>query len=226
MKNSHLAAVGHGLDGVDGEVRQHLLDLPGVDLGDGLLRIGREDQLGPSASRQSNRACRSSVGRRCADRPAICAACSARAKSRSCRMIVVILSASSLIAAALCAICSASSLPEPINPARPATTFSGVPSSWAMPEASRPTVFKRSAWRSCSRAVIRAAVSWRSLVCDSARLRAHGVEVLGQFRQFIAGTKVYGAFQVPAADPPGFGNQQFQRPPHQAEPRAARPAAR
>ena len=47
---------------------------------------------------------------------------------------------------------------------------------------------------------------------------AHGVEVLGQFRQFVVGTKVYGAFQVAVADPPGFGDQLLQRPPHQANP--------
>ena len=133
-------------------------------------------------------------------------------------MIAVILSASGLIATALWAICSASSLPEPINPARPATTFNGVPSSWAMPEASRPTVFRRSAWRSCSRAVIRAAVSCRSLVLRFGQACAHGVEVLGQFRQFIAGTKVYGPFQVPLADPPGLGDQLLQRPTHHANP--------
>ena len=50
------------------------------------------------------------------------------------------------------------------------------------------------------------------------QLRAHGVEALGQFRQFVAGAKVNGAFQVAVADPPGLGNQLLQRPPHKPNP--------
>ena len=74
-------------------------------------------------------------------------------------MIRVILPASDRMAAALWSISSGDSLPDWINPARPETTFSGVPNSWAIPAASRPTVFKRSAWRSCPVVATRAAAS-------------------------------------------------------------------
>ena len=42
---THLAALRHRLNGVDGEVRQHLLDLRGVDRREGLVALGGKNQL-------------------------------------------------------------------------------------------------------------------------------------------------------------------------------------
>ena len=141
--------------------------------GHGRLRRRDDRRCNARASRRSAGACRSSAERRSAGRAALARRAGSGEieqlpddRASSCRLRC-------LIAAALWPTSSAANLPEPISPARPATTFSGVPSSWAMPEASRPTVFKRSAWRSCSMAAMRAAVSSRSLLLRFGQLGAH-----------------------------------------------------
>ena len=45
------------------------------------------------------------------------------------------------------------------------------------------------------------------LVLRIGQLRAEGVEVFGQFCQFVAGAQAQGASQVAFADPPGLGHQ-------------------
>ena len=60
-------------------------------------------------------------------------------------MIFVIRSAASAMIWAYFVVSAAFVWPSAIIFARAATTFSGVPSSWATPEASLPTVVKRSA---------------------------------------------------------------------------------
>ena len=63
-------------------------------------------------------------------------------------MICVIRSAAPMMAFAYVFASSGVVCPSAIISARAETTLSGVPSSWATPEASVPTVFRRSAWRS------------------------------------------------------------------------------
>ena len=193
------------------EIGQHLLDLPGVDLGDGLVAIGAKDQLGPSASRQSNRACRSSArttGRRSTgDLRGVLA----RAKSRSCRMIVVILSASGLIAAALCG---------DLVPRRACRSRSAPPGrrrrSAACPvhgRCPRPAGRRFSSDRRGEVAPGRRSGRPFPRAPEPATRpsRAHRVQALGQFRQLIARAKVHGLAQISGGDPPCLWPQQPER---------------
>ena len=126
-------------------------------------------------------------------------------------MIFVILSTSILMAAVLAAMSSVASLPEAIRPARPATTLSGVPISWAIPAASRPTVLSRSVWRSCSIVAMCALASSSMRACDSANC-AHPIQAFGKLFQFVVGLQVERMGQITGADQPRFVNQLIQRP--------------
>ena len=89
--------------------------------------------------------------------------------------------------------------PLPIIAARASITLSGVPSSCAIPDASFPTVIRRSAWRSCSSISTRAFISFAARSFAATR-RSHiafiSVASLAISSRLL---QLQGAAEVPAA---------------------------
>ncbi len=111
-------------------------------------------------------------------------------------MMVAILSTWFLMILAL-ATASSDGASSMMSSARTDATFIGVPSSWAMPAASRPTVVSRSACRSCSRRGNPGLGLGVHLIASGGQLIAHHVEGGGQLREFVVAGNVEGPVKSP-----------------------------